>query len=192
MTHVTRVSRKCQRKHTDRQGTAYRHDPDSLPLRRQCGPFGPAPEGQDHHRRQGREPCRNGEHRPAGPSRIHDHDRRVPALSRPGRRLLRRVAGCGGQRRRACRTDRGQKAGRCGGPAAGLGPLGRGDLDARHDGHGPQPRPQRRDGEGARQDQRRCALRVGQLPPVHPDVLGRGPRPRSRIVRGSAGDHARG
>ena len=30
-------------------------------------------------------------------------------------------------------------------PAARLGPLGRQVLDARHDGHGPQPRPQRGD-----------------------------------------------
>ena len=33
-------------------------------------------------------------------------------------------------------------------PAARLGALGRARLDARHDGHHPQPRPQRRDGEG--------------------------------------------
>ena len=35
-------------------------------------------------------------------------------------------------------------------PAAGVGALGRARLDARHDGHGAQPRPQRRDRRGAR------------------------------------------
>ena len=44
--------------------------------------------------------------------------------------------------------------------AAGVGALGRARLDAGHDGHGPQPRPQRRDGEGPRRGQRRSALRL--------------------------------
>jgi hypothetical protein len=37
---------------------------------------------------------------------------------------------------------------RCRQAAAGLGALRRARLDAGHDGHGAQPRPQRRDGEG--------------------------------------------
>ncbi len=37
------------------------------------------------------------------------------------------------------------------GPAAGLGPLRRARVDARHDGHGAEPRPQRRDRRGARE-----------------------------------------
>ena len=54
--------------------------------------------------------------------------------------------------------------------AAGLGALRRARLDAWHDGHGAQSRPQRCHRAGARRRLRRCALRVGQLPPLHPDV----------------------
>ena len=44
--------------------------------------------------------------------------------------------------------------------AAGLGALGRPRLDAGHDGHRAQSRPQRRDGRGAGQEIRRPALRL--------------------------------
>ena len=65
--------------------------------------------------------------------------------------------------------------------AAGVGALGRQVLDARHDGHDSQPRPQRRSGrrpEGAHQER---PLRVRQLPPLHADV-------RQRRARDSQGD----
>ncbi len=55
-------------------------------------------------------------------------------------------------------------------PAARLGPLGREVLDARHDGHDPQPRPERRGGRGAEGADRQRPLRLRQLPPLHPDV----------------------
>ncbi len=55
-------------------------------------------------------------------------------------------------------------------PVARLGPFGRAGLDARHDGHDPQPRPQRRDGGGSGATLRRRALRLRQLSPLHPDV----------------------
>ena len=55
-------------------------------------------------------------------------------------------------------------------PAAGLGPLGREVLDARHDGDRPQRRPQRRVGARVWPAQRRRALRLRLLPPPHPDV----------------------
>ena len=64
-------------------------------------------------------------------------------------------------------------------PAARLGALRRARLDAGHDGHGAQPRPQRRDRRGAGADVRRRALRLRQLPPLHPDVFGRGARASS-------------
>ena len=44
--------------------------------------------------------------------------------------------------------------------AAGVGALGRARLDARHDGHGAQSRPQRRDRRGAGAGIRRPALRL--------------------------------
>ncbi len=68
--------------------------------------------------------------------------------------------------------------------AAGLGPLRRARLDARHDGHRAEPRPQRRDRRGPGQARRRPPVRFRQLPPLHPDVLERGAGPRPPHVRG--------
>jgi glycyl-tRNA synthetase beta chain len=62
--------------------------------------------------------------------------------------------------------------------AAGLGALRRPRLDAGHDGHRPQPRPQRRYGGGAGHRLRRPALRLGQLPPLHQMYGRRGARGR--------------
>ena len=56
-------------------------------------------------------------------------------------------------------------------PAAGLGAQRRARLDAGHDGHDPQPRPQRRDGAGPGAADRQRALRLGRVPPLHRDVL---------------------
>ena len=81
---------------------------------------------------------------------------------------------------------------RPGGSAAGLGPLRRARFDAGHDGHRPQPRPQRRDGGGPGRRQRRPALRLGQLSPLHPDVRRRRARPRPPPVRGSARERQAG
>ena len=82
--------------------------------------------------------------------------------------------------------------------AAGLGALRRARLDAGHDGHRAQPRPQRRDRRGAGAAVRRPPLRLRQLPPLHPDVFQRGARHRapqlrghSRGPQGAAGLHAR-
>ena len=52
-------------------------------------------------------------------------------------------------------------------PAARLGALGRARVDARHDGHDPQPRPQRRDRRGPGREVGQRALRLRQLPPLH-------------------------
>ena len=69
-------------------------------------------------------------------------------------------------------------------PAARLGPLRRARLDARHDGHDPQPRPQRPDRRGARDEDRQRALRLGLLPPLRPDVRRRRPRRAEAAGRG--------
>ena len=71
--------------------------------------------------------------------------------------------------------------------AAGLRPLRRSRLHARHDGHGPQPRPQRRDGGRPRARERRCPLRLRQLPPPDPDVRRCRPRRPPPRLRGAAG-----
>ncbi len=58
-------------------------------------------------------------------------------------------------------------------PAARLGSQRRARLDARHDGHDPQPRPQRRDGRRLARLTEQRSLRLGRVPPVHHDVLER-------------------
>ena len=63
-------------------------------------------------------------------------------------------------------------------------------VDAGHDGHGPQPRSQRRDGEGPGRGGR-PALRLRFLPPLHPDVWQRRARRRSPRARGNPRDRAR-
>ena len=65
----------------------------------------------------------------------------------------------------------GRQPRRPGRSAAGLRALRREVLDAGDDGHGPEPRAERRVREGPREaDRRRHAVRVRRLPPVHPDV----------------------
>ena len=56
-------------------------------------------------------------------------------------------------------------------------------VDAGHDGHGPEPRPQRRDREGRRPRNRQRTLRLRQLPPLHPDVRRRRARGQPRPFR---------
>ena len=65
-------------------------------------------------------------------------------------------------------------------PAAGLGALRRARLDAGHDGHRAQPRPQRRDRRGAGREL--AAIRASptiQLSPLHHDVFRRRARRRA-------------
>ena len=68
-----------------------------------------------------------------------------------GKKLSGRSGGAGGGRAGADRSDRRRQVRRCRQPAAGLRALGRARLHARHDGHGAQSRPQRRDRRGAGQ-----------------------------------------
>ena len=83
---------------------------------------------------------------------------------------------------RCGREDSGRRLRRREQPAARLGPLRRARLDARHDGHHPQPRPQRPHRAGAGQVVRRRALRLGLLPPLHPDVLRRRARTSATTI----------
>ncbi len=68
-------------------------------------------------------------------------------------------------------------------PAPRLRPLRRPGLHAGHDGHHPQPRPQRQDGRRPRRQDRQRALRLRLLPPLRPDVRRRRPRASSRSTR---------
>ena len=72
------------------------------------------------------------------------------------------------RRRRGARDRQGLRRPRQ--PAARQRPLRREVLDARDDGHGPQPRPERGDAAGPDRAHRQRALRLGRLPPLHPDV----------------------
>ena len=110
-------------------------------------------------RRQGRQSRRDGAARLAGAARLHHHHRSL-------RRLLRAtVASCPDglkpQVEKALRADRRRGRRHASAmskrPLLRLGALGRARLHAGHDGHDPQPRPQRRDGRRARQALRRRA-----------------------------------
>ena len=77
-------------------------------------------------------------------------------------------------------------------PAAGFRALGGARFDAGDDGHDPQPRPERRNGAGAGAGERQCAVCMGLLPPVRPDVWRRGDRReegRHDDQSHSSGDH---
>ena len=67
-------------------------------------------------------------------------------------------------------------------PAAGQRPLRREVLHARHDGHHPEPRPERQDRRRPGRQERQPALRLRLLPPLHPDVRQRRARdPEGRV-----------
>ena len=111
---------------------------------------------------------------------------KIPAGDRPRDRRERQEARKGG--RRDARVDRQS--------AARVGPLGREVLDARHDGHDPEPRPERRGGRGAEEPDTERPLRVRQLSPLHPDVRQRRARDpegcvRARVRGGQEGARAR-
>ena len=70
----------------------------------------------------------------------------------------------------------GHEVRRPGESAARVRPLRRPRLDAGHDGHDPQPGPQRQDRRRPGAQDRQRALRLGLLPPLRPDVRRRRPR----------------
>ena len=85
----------------------------------------------------------------------------------------------------------GQEVRRPGRPAARLRPLRRGAVDARHDEHDPQPRPDRRLGRGAGQEDRQPPLRLRQLSPPHRHVRLDGDGRRARALRARARTRSR-
>ena len=109
---------------------------------------------------------------------FYDNDRKYPGRARRRGRARR----CAASSRRS-----GQRFGDAEQAAAGLGALRRPRLDARHDGHRAQPRPQRRDRRRPGRRVRTTALRLGQLPPLRPDVRrGRARRRRTTASRRSS------
>ena len=147
-------------------------------------------EGQRRHaqsaRRQGRRasprwPISACRCRPASPS-----PPRSARTTTPTARAI-RTSSSAGRRRRSPQIGRitGKTFGDRRQSAAGLGALRRARVDARHDGHRAQSRPQRRDRRGAGAEVRRPALRLRLLSPLHHDVFRRGARRRASSLRGN-------
>ena len=109
---------------------------------------------------------------------------RRPAAGRPH--------GRGRGRARGARAEDGQAPRRRRRPAARVGAFRCAVLDARDDGHRPQPRAQRRLGEGPRQADEQRAVRVRLVPPVRADVRQDRARRARRRVRGGAARPRRG
>ncbi len=108
-------------------------------------------------------------------------------LDAGGGRVPGRPGGRGRDPRADARVLHGQAARRSQRPVAGQRPVRRQVLDARHDGHRPEPGPQRGVAEGAgRAVGRRHAVRARRLPPVHPDVRQDRDGRAGRRLRGSA------
>ena len=114
--------------------------------------------------------------------RLHDHHGGVRRLHAWRGLLPGRPRAGGGPRVGAPGDARRPLARRSARPAARVGSLGRARIDARHAGHGAEPRSQRRDGPrpGGALGQR--ALRVGLLQALRADVRQRGSgRPRRAL-----------
>ena len=97
------------------------------------------------------------------------------------------VRGRGRRGARAAREVDGRSPGRRRGAAARERALGRARVDARHDGHHPEPGPERRRGRGARREAREPALRVRRVPPLHRDAR----EHRARRLEGAVRPRAR-
>ena len=144
-------------------------------------------------RRQGSGPGRHDPDRCAGAARLHGHYRRLQRLSGGRREAPRRFVGAGTRRPWPNRAGHRQGLRRSDASPAGILPVGCEVLDARDDGHGPQPRPQRERRRGPDQAHRRCAVCVRPLPPPGADVRQRGPgRSRRRFRGGHHGASSQG
>ncbi len=134
-------------------------------------------------RRQGRRPGRDDQPRHPGTARLHDHHRGLHRLLRERPPVPRRPRRAGARRRRLRREPAGAALRRPREAAARLRALRRPRLDARHDGHRAQPRPERRRRRGPGARDRRRALRLRLLPPLRPDVRRRRPGPQAARAR---------
>ena len=111
-------------------------------------------------RRQGRQSRRDGQSRPAGASRLHHSDLGLHLFLRARQILSEGIEGAGREGARPCRQADRQGVRRFQKSAAGVGALRRPRLDAGHDGHRAQPRPQRPDRRSAGRNVRRPPLRL--------------------------------
>ena len=134
-------------------------------------------------RRQGRERGRDdaGAREGAGARRLHDHHRGLRCVH--GVRWTSRTGSRTRSPRRSARLEE-QAGKRLGDPersAARVGAQRRARVDAGDARHGPEPRPERRLGRGAR----RRPLRLGLVPALRADVRERVPRHPGRALRGA-------
>ncbi len=143
-------------------------------------------------RRQGHRACRDDAARGARAGGLHDHDRRLPRVHARGR-AARRPRRRDRRAHRPARAEDGQALRRPRRPAARLGALRRRRLDARDDGHDPEPRPERpRRRRRAGALHRQHALCARLLPAAHPDVRrGRRRRRRAPLRAGAHRSQAR-
>ena len=109
-------------------------------------------------RRQGRQPCRDGQSRPAGASGLHHSNVGMHLLLCARQILSEGIEGAGRKGARPCRQAHRQGVRRRAQSAAGFGALRWPRLDAGHDGYRAQSRPQRHDGRGAGRNVRRSPL----------------------------------
>ena len=146
-------------------------------------------EDEEPPRRQGRQPGRHGQAGDPCPTGVHDHDgslRLLPGARRPDSEGT-RSRGRGAPEE--AREGDGQEVRRSEEPAPRLGAIRRRGVDAGHDGHDPESRPERRDGARPRRGIGQRTVRVRLLPPPRSDVRRRrhgtqaGDRSRPRPVR---------
>ena len=138
-------------------------------------------------RRQGRRPRGDDRDRAAGAGRLHRDDGGLPRVhAARGERCRTGSTPRSRAPSRGSRSATGKRFGDPGRPAARLGALGRRGLDARDDGHDPQPRPERRGGRRPRPRDRERALRLRRLPAARADVRGRGRRRGRPALRAGA------
>ena len=138
-------------------------------------------------RRQGRQPRRDDQPRPAGAARLHDHHRGVQRLHGRRRHVPRRPAWTRSPpRSTALEGKMGKQLGDAADPLLVSVRSGAAVLDAGDDGHRPQPRPQRRLGRRPRAADRQPALRLRLVPPLRADVRQDRARRRRRQVRARA------
>ena len=125
-----------------------------------------------------------------GSARLHDFDRsvqRVFATRAHPETLDAEVD----RRARARREERRRGARRRSEAAARQRALGRARVDARHDGHDPEPRPERRRPSRGSRRARTIALRDRRVPPLRRDVRVDRARARQGTVRSRARRSAR-
>ena len=122
---------------------------------------------------------------PAGAARLHHHHRGLPPAS-AHRRVARRARRRDRRAAEPHRAGDGPAAGRPRRSAAGERAVRGQVLDAGHDGHRPEPGPQRRVGAGPGRPDRQRAVRPRLVPPVRGHVRTHRPRRRRHPVRPSA------